>query len=288
MPTSQDAQRDTSEKIADEADAWGRRLDDSDVFKRVVRIGLLGYGIVHILVAAVAVRIVVGGSSGSGKASTDGALSQLASAPFGQILLFVLALGFAALVVARLLEAAYSHRDKDGVKAWLMPAYSGLKALLYGTVAWSTTKVALGGGSDGGQTDTFTAQVMQMPGGQVLVVGVGLAIWAYAGGLLRTGLTAKYRDKLSAEGWTGLSGSAIDKVARIGYLGKGLAFVLVGSLFVVSGFQREPKQSGGLDQALRELLGQPYGQAAVLVVAVGMAAYGLFAFARARHLRHRK
>ena len=280
--------RDTSEKLADEADAWGRRLDDSEGFKRLVRVGLLGYGLVHLLVAVIAVRIAVGGSGGSGKATTDGALSQLAKAPFGKTLLIVAAVGFAALVVARLLEAAYSHRDKDGVKAWVMPAYSGLKALLYGTVAWSTAKVAMGGGSDGGQTDTFTAKVMQLPAGQVLVVGVGLAIWAYAGGLLRTGLTAKYRDKLSAEGWTGLSGSAIDKVARVGYLGKGGAFVLVGLLFVVSGFRRDPKQSGGLDQALRELIDQPFGQIAVIAVAAGLAAYGLFAFARARHLRHRK
>ena len=288
MSTSQGAERDTSEKVADEADAWGRRLDNSEVFKRVVRIGLIGYGVVHILVAVVAVRLVVGGSSGSGKASTDGALSELASAPFGQVMLSFLALGFAALVVARLLEAVYSHRDEDGIKAWVMAAYSCLKAGLYGTVAWSTAKVALGGGSDGGKTDTFTAKVMQMPGGQVIVVCVGVAIWAYAAGLLRTGITAKYRDKLSAEGWQGLSGSAIDKVARVGYLGKGLAFVLVGLLFVVSGVKREPKQSGGLDQALRELLDQPFGQTAVIVVAIGLAAYGLFAFARALHLRHRK
>ena len=288
MGTGAQTDRDTSEKLADEADAWGRRLDESDVFQRVVRLGLLGYGVVHILVAVVAVRIVIGGAGGSGKASTDGALSQMAAAPFGQILLFFLAFGFAALVVARLLEAAYSHRDKDGVKKWVMPLYSCLKALLYGTVAWSTAKVALGGGSDGGQTDTFTAKVMQMTGGQVIVVCVGFAVWAYAGGLLRTGWSKKYRDKLSAEGWSGLSGSAIDKVARVGYIGKGLAFVLVGSLFVVSGVNREPKQSGGLDQALRELIGQPFGQIAVLVVALGLAAYGLFAFARAYHLRHRK
>ncbi|QWC86353.1 DUF1206 domain-containing protein [Nocardioidaceae bacterium] len=275
------------EQLARDVDAWGRRLDDSETFQQVVRLGLLGFGAVHLLVALIAVRIALGSSAGSGRATSDGALSQLAGAPFGRILLIVIAVGFVALVVARLLEAAYSHRDETGAKAVVMPAYSTLKAALYATLAWSTAKIVLGGGSDGGQTDTFTAQVMSMPGGQVLVVGVGLAVWAYAGGLLRTGLTARYRDKLAAEGWSGLSGSAIDKVARVGYVGKGTAFVLVGLLFVISGLTHDAQQSGGLDQALRELVSQPYGRVAVMAVAVGLAAYGLFAFARARHLRHR-
>ncbi len=45
----------------------------------------------------------------------------------------------------------------------------------------------------------------------------------------------------------------------------------------------DPKKSGGLDQALQEIVQQPFGQVLLTLVGVGIACYGLFAFARARH-----
>ncbi len=281
--------REAAEKgreVAAHAQAWGRRLNDSSALRRAVQVGLVAYAVLHLLVGYVAVRLALGERSGS--ASTDGALSQLADETGGHLALGLMALGFAALVVARLLAAVYSHRDEEGARAWLMPAYSSLRAVLYGALAWSTAKIALGQGSGGGSgsADTMSAQLMSAPGGRVLVGLIGVVVWGYAGGLIVTGVTGGYRDMLSVEGWRGNKGGFYDTVARIGHLGKGSAFVLIGGLFVGSAIQHDAQQSGGLDQALRELTGQPYGRVAVVVVALGFAAYGGFALIRARHLRH--
>ena len=46
----------------------------------------------------------------------------------------------------------------------------------------------------------------------------------------------------------------------------------------------EPKKSGGLDEALQEVLEQPFGQFLLVAIGLGIACYGLFYFARARHL----
>ena len=59
---------------------------------------------------------------------------------------------------------------------------------------------------------------------------------------------------------------------------------MIGGLFVWAAFTHDPKKSGGLDQALQEVRDQPFGQVLLIAISLGIACYGLFAFARARHL----
>jgi type IV secretory pathway VirB2 component (pilin) len=73
-------------------------------------------------------------------------------------------------------------------------------------------------------------------------------------------------------------------LGKVGYISKGVAFVIVGGLFVAAGVTHEPKKSGGLDDALRTVLQQPFGPFLLILIAAGIACYGLFCFARARHL----
>ena len=53
---------------------------------------------------------------------------------------------------------------------------------------------------------------------------------------------------------------------------------------MTAAFTHHAKKSGNLDQALHTLLGYPFGQVLLIVIAAGIACYGLFCFARARHL----
>ena len=69
----------------------------------------------------------------------------------------------------------------------------------------------------------------------------------------------------------------------VGYVAKGAALATIGVLFVVAAGQFQPEQSGGLDQALRALLQQPFGPAPVGAVGVGFACFGVFCLAWARH-----
>lgn len=53
------------------AEEFGRKADDSDVLDFAVRVGLISYGVVHLLIAWLAAQLAFGHSSGS--ASKDGA-----------------------------------------------------------------------------------------------------------------------------------------------------------------------------------------------------------------------
>jgi hypothetical protein len=265
-----------------EAGAVGRRADNSDLLDHAVRIGLICYGVVHLLVAWLAAQLALG--SGEGSASSQGALSQLAEQPFGSVLLWVVAFGFFALVVWQLVEAAVGHRDEDGKARVAKRLGSGLKVVLYGALGVSALQVATGAGSGGGGTDTMTARLMRLPFGSVLVAAVGIAVIGFAVRLAYKGLSEEFTERLDVDGHTGTSGRAFVTFGKVGYVSKGVALTVVGGLFVWAAVAHDPDKSGGLDQALRTVLHQPYGPALLLAIAAGIACFGVYCFAWARHL----
>lgn len=260
----------------------GRKAEDSTALDHAVRVGLLAYGVVHLLIAWVAVQLAFGDRTGS--ASAEGALSQLARTPVGGGLLYLVAAGFAALVVWQLVEAVAGHRDEDGGRRTVHRVGSALRVVLYGSLGWSALKIALGGGSDGGGTDTLTARIMAMPGGPLLVGLVGVAVFGYGVRLIYDGLSEGFADKLTARGRTGDTGRAFVTFGKVGYVSKGLALFVVAGLFLWAAWTHDPKKSGGLDQALQTVLQQPFGAPMLVALAAGIGCYGLFAFAWARHL----
>jgi hypothetical protein len=72
---------------------------------------------------------------------------------------------------------------------------------------------------------------------------------------------------------------------RIGYIGKGIALVAVGVVFVVAAVQQQVGKATGLDGALKSLRDLPAGTVILVGVALGLAAYGVYSFARARYAR---
>jgi hypothetical protein len=264
------------------AEQAGRRADDSEWMDRAVRVGLVSYGIVHLIIAWLALRLVFG--DGGGSASQQGALQQLARSGVGRASLYVVAVGFLALVLWQGMEAVWGHRDEEGGKRVLKRVTSAAKVVLYASLAFSAFRTAVGSSSSSGGTDGVTAKLMRMPGGPVLVGAVGVGVLAVAGFLLYRGLAEKFRSKLETDGQTGNDGRVYVLCGKIGYVGKAAALAVVGALFLLAAFTGDPQRSGGLDVALRKLLQEPFGGPLLALVAIGFAGYGIFCFAWARHL----
>ena len=254
----------------------------SDWLDHAVRAGLVAYGVVHLLLAWLAVQLAFGEKEES--ASNSGALHYLAEQPMGGVLVWLVAVGMFLLVVWMLLEAAYGHREiDDTTKRWRKRATSLGKGVIYAVLGWSAVKTALGDGSKGG-TDSTTAKLMDLPAGQLIVGAVGLAIMGVGGYLAYKGWSEKFTDELDAGGTSGRDGSAIVLFGKIGYIAKGVAIGVVGGLFVYAALTHEAEKSGGLDQALQRVLEVPFGQVLLVAIAIGIAGFGLFCFARARYL----
>lgn len=260
----------------------GREPEHSDVLESGVRVGFLAYGLVHLVVAWLAAQLAYGHSSGN--VSSKGALHELARQSLGKVVLVVVAAGLFVLVLWRLLEAWGGHRGEDGAELWRHRVVDVLKAVIYGAIGVSAVEVVLGAGSGGSGAKGWTARLMDLPAGQVLVGVAGLCIVGYGAANVWRGLTGKLADKLSNEGASGEVGRFYLLLGRCGYAAKGIAAALVGVLVGYAAITHQPRRSGGLDTALRDVLHQPFGAPLLMAMAAGIACYGLFCFARARHL----
>lgn len=270
--------------MADKAEEAGRRADDSRGLDAGFRFGHVVYGVVHLTFGWLALQLALG--DGSGEASGSGAVQQLAGQPLGELVLWSIAAGMMLLVLWRLLDAVRGHREDDGVTLWRKRAADVVMSGVYATLAYTAVSTVLGASSGSGEqtSRTVTARVMELPGGQLLVGAAGLAVMGLAAALVWRGVTRSFMERLDVDGRHGQDSRAYRVLGTVGYVAKGATLAIVGLLVVVSAVRHQPSQTGGTDTALRELLDQPFGPYLLGAMAIGIAAYGLFCFARARHL----
>jgi len=264
------------------AESQGRQVDQSDWVDRAARIGLVAYGVVHLVIGWLAIQLAFGDNEGS--ADSQGAVQQLNEQPFGQVLVWAVGIGMLLLAGWQALEALFGHRDEEGFTRVRKRVTSAGKAVIYAVVGIGAVHVALGSSSSGKNgTDSTTAKVVDWPAGQLIVGAVGVAMIGIGGYLVLRAFTEKFAKHINAEGKSGETGKAYLWFGKAGYTAKGITFGIVGALFLYAGLTHEAKKSGGLDQALHKVLQQPFGPFLLGVIAVGLACYGLFCFARARH-----
>ena len=260
-----------------------QQAHNSDWVDRLAAYGLVSFGVVHLILGWLAVQLAFGDREGS--ADTQGAVQQLAEQPFGEVLVWLVAVGLVVLAAWQALEAAVGNRDKDGTERTMKRAVNAGRAVVYGAIAVGAISVATGssGGGSGG-TDTMTAKLMSAPGGQVLVGLVALAIIGVGIGLIVVGIREKYLESLKSKATSGRTGTVVRWLGRVGHIAKGLALGGIGGLFLYAAVTHDPNKSAGLDQALRKLLDQPFGPFLLTAVGLGFAAYGVFCLVKARYL----
>ncbi|MEO6018985.1 MAG: DUF1206 domain-containing protein [Knoellia sp.] len=248
---------------------------NSAVVEKGARLGFAMSGLLHVLIAYIALKVAW--TSGGGSADQSGALATLAHSTGGPFILWVTVVGFGLLAVWQLTEAitgAHGGELADRAKA------VG-KLVAYAALAWTALKFATGSStSSGGQTKDFTASLMGHAGGRLLVGALGIAVIAVGGYHAYKGWTKKFLEDLREHpgGWAVQAG-------RAGYIAKGFALVVVGGLFIVAAVRKAPSKATGLDGGLRTLREAPAGTFLLTLVAVGFAAFGVYCVARARYAR---
>ena len=265
----------------------GHQARHSDTLKRGARVGLVAYGVVHLLVAWIAVKIAW---SGGGNASSGGALRTLARQPLGQTMLWITTAGLAALVLWQLTAVLWGYQSEDGAKRLRKRLGAAGRVVVYVVLAVSAAKVASGsGGSSGSDSkeQSLTAHLLSAPAGRLLVTAVGVGILVIAGRQVYRGISDNFTHDLQPGATTGPTGSMVLAVGRTGYVAKGIAVGAVGVLFVWAAASYDPHKAGGLDDALKTVRDQPFGPYLLTLIAAGLAAFGLFCFAWARYARNR-
>ena len=155
---------------------------------------------------------------------------------------------------------------------------------MFATLAvWAATTAA-GSGSGGSGGQKATAGVLGLPGGQWIVGLVGLGIVVAGGNKIYAGWKKKFEDDMDMPS-DQKTRQAVERTGQVGYIAKGISIGVIGVLVVIAAIQFDPAKAAGLDAALRSLTQTPLGPWLLVVVALGLAAYGVFCWFDAKYHR---
>jgi hypothetical protein len=276
-----------AESAAMAASAGGKaeQAGDSASLEVLARVGLIAYGVVHLLIGWLALHLAWGASV-SKSADVSGALRTLADQPFGKILLWLVAVGLVALALWQASEAIWGYRNLQGAKRVRKQVTSGAKAAIYAALGASAASVALGSGSLSSQSQQHTASgVLAWPGGQVIVVVTGLIIIAVGVAGMIKGVTKSFSEEIDTSSMSPVARKGVARLGEVGYITKGVALGVVGGLLSYAALTFERQKAQGLDRALHTILAQPFGRFLLTAVALGFMAFGLFAMLQSRYRR---
>ena len=278
---------DVAEQVVAKADAAvaaggnaAEQVQQSSMYRWLVTAGLVAYGMVHLLLAALVVQVIGGADV---DASQVGSFELLAGAPLGFLVLILAAVGLGTLVIWQILLGLYGYRSYTGFEQLARKVSSVGRAVVYGWLAFACGRVLVLGRQDSNGTarETSRALLDDWYGGPVLV-GIGAIVIGIGVATSIRGVTRSFlKDDLigTVPRWAAVLGS-------IGWFMKGITQALVGGLLWIAVWRHDPGSAGSLDLALRSLAVRPPGTVALIVIAAGFAAFGLYCFPWAFNARH--
>ena len=262
-----------------------REVTDHPVLRQLARVGLIAYGLMHLLIAVLATRLAWGAAGAD--ADQTGALRTVGDWVGGPVVLWVIGLGLLALAVWQggevlrwwpgLLDPA--HR----LRAAYVCTKCLAKAFVYGLLGVTALLFALGLDYEADErVRELTLHTLGIPGGAVLVAVVGTGVCAVGLYVLARGLTGGFMKDIDLPAAPDRWEPWIEGIGRIGYLAKGAAFALVGVLMWRAATAADVDGATGLEGALLAV-GSVAGPWVLTAVAAGFGAFGVYALARARY-----
>lgn len=254
--------------------------DVPDWIESVARTGYAGKGVIYAVIGGLAVQQAIG--SGGGTSGSRGALREIASAPFGQIALGLVAVGLVAYVIWRFVQAIWDPEGKvsdDDKKRWGTRLFYLGSALIYGVLAYYAVSLLLG--TDGGGSGAgWVAELMSLTWGAILVGAVGVGIVIRGIYQFVKAYTDTFTERISARELGHTTHKWVLRVSRLGLTARGIVFAIIGSSVLYAAVTRNPDQARDLEGALDFLTTSPWLQGAL---GVGLFAYAIYQWIKARY-----
>jgi len=263
-----------------------REVTDHPVLEAVARLGLIAYGVMHLLIGWLAVQLARGADRTD--ADQTGALQTVADSPGGLVLLWLIGLGLLSLGLWQAGEVLLWWHGLFDRAHWKRVVFVCTKCLakaaVYAVLGVTALLFAVGLEYQADERlRELTGETLEVPGGTALVVAVAVGVVAVGLYTVVRGLTGGFMEDIDLSAAPDRVEPYIETVGRVGYVAKGIAFVLVGVLLWRAATSADVSTATGLDGALTAIAAVRGGPWLLVGVAVGFAAFGVYALARARY-----
>jgi Domain of Unknown Function (DUF1206) len=264
-------------------DAELQRAANSPWIERLARFGLVAQGVSFGLVAVLAIEVALG--KGGKATDRQGALHKIAEGTLGRAAVVVLAIGFGAYALWRLVQVFLGHdvEERGGDASWGKRLSSLGKAAIYAGLCWTAVSILTGDGGGSKNEQETTKGIFGWPAGRWLVFAIAAAIAGVALWNLYRGLSGRYKKQLKTGEMSAEELRWTTRIAVAGLVARAIVFGIVSWFFFKAAAEYDPSQARGLDGALRKLAQEPYGEWLLAIVAAGLFAYGVFCVIQARY-----
>jgi hypothetical protein len=263
-----------------------RTVTDHPVLDAVARVGLVAYGVMHLLIAYLALRLAW--DLRGADADQTGALQMVAAGPGGRALLWAIGLGMLALALWQAGEVLLwwpglldrAHRMRTAV----VVAKCLAKAVVYAVLGVTALLFAVGLEYEADERlQDLTDETLDVPGGTALIVAAAIGVIAVGLYTLVRGVTGGFMKDIDLPAAPDRWEPLIEHIGRVGYVAKGIAIGLVGVLLWRAAVSADVRTATGLDGAMTAIADVSAGPWLLTAVAAGFAAFGVYALARARY-----
>jgi hypothetical protein len=251
------------------------------IAEMAARLGYMARGVVYLSTGAIALLAVA--RLAPHTHSPIRSLEAWAHWPLGDVLLWLTGIGLYGFAGWRALQSVFDA-DHQGTtpKAWASRVGQALSGVIYGSLAVSVF----------GLIDTLhdlrhaevekiserVAGVLAWPLGPVLVILLGLFIVACGLGNAIRAFVDNFGSTLKCGP---IAAIWAQRLARVGYFGRGVAMLPVGYFMLLAGWRERAAEAKGVGGALWAVHGLTGGDLALGFVALGLIAFGAFAFVEA-------
>jgi hypothetical protein len=262
-------------------------VEPRTAMEKLARLGFACKGIVYILIGALAFMAAL--HEGGETTDHHGVIHRVAGQPFGEFALIVIAIGLIGYALWRIL-CAVTDCEGEGTDLKGLGKRVGYLAsgLVYSGVSLYAIRLLTGnGGGSGDQARSWTARVLDLPGGPLLVITFGILVIGSGIYQIHRGLSEGFRRKLRFDNLGAAAQRWAIRAGKWGYTARGVIFVIIGFAFASAGLDTNPSEAKGTEAALDAIARKSYGDLLLALTALGLACYGIFSIIEARYRRVR-
>ncbi|ADV67940.1 DUF1206 domain-containing protein [Deinococcus maricopensis] len=276
------ALRDAASAGMDHAAPW---------LERLARFGYWSKGVVYLTIGTLALLRtlqVERGRTIDPRGALDTLGMTLGTTVLSRTLLLTLAFGLLGYCVWQALRALFDpERQGHAPKGLIKRAGYLLSATAYASLGWAAARRAVTGAhaANPHAEEEWTAHLLKLPSGRLLVAVVGLVFVIVAVNQLYVALRALFLKRIRLTDLGEKRRGLLTAVGQVGITARALVAAVIGAFFLQAAWDVDPEEAGSIGEALLAYETAPFGSVLMPLVALGMVVYGLYAWVQAAYRR---